>query len=288
MKGVEDKVVAIPITWVKFNPQDAHPVKTFSVLCATKSFAMSNIPVLEYDPREHPVKLADLFSFHNTLEFNVFQSLWFNIPPTAPENQFNALAAFVMPKSFLNQGMLFQLLLSNQLKPAKSNNPDKVWGQTPAGMADKALTLSLNNPPHKPSQYPLQPVPNANPQFSKIRATIEAACVYLDGSTLQLSSAPGDGILDIPGAQIQMDVAQFLEAQKFEPKSEQDIQKWQLLARELAQKQEIIHRMMRENDEKNQSLKLATSEVVDLRRTLKMMQSENAILRKQMASEEAS
>ena len=85
-----------------------------------------------------------------------------------------------------------------------------------------------------------------------------------------------------------MDVAQFLDAQKFEPKSEQDIQKWQLLARELAQKQEIIHRMMRENDEKNQSLKLATSEVIDLRRTLKMMQSENAILRKQMANEEAS
>jgi hypothetical protein len=46
--------------------------------------------------------------------------------------------------------------------------------------------------------------------------------------------------------------------------------------------------MMRENDEKSQSLKLATSEVVDLRRTLKMMQSENAILRKQMANEEAS
>lgn len=58
------------------------------------------------------------------------------------------------------------------------------------------------------------------------------------------------------------------------------MQKWQLLARELAQKQEIIHRMMRENDEKTMSLKLATSEVVDLRRTVKMMQSENSILRK--------
>ena len=45
--------------------------------------------------------------------------------------------------------------------------------------------------------------------------------------------------------------------------------------------------MMRENDEKTQSLKLATSEVVDLRRTLKMMQSENAILRQSLASEEA-
>lgn len=46
--------------------------------------------------------------------------------------------------------------------------------------------------------------------------------------------------------------------------------------------------MMRENDDKTQSLKLATSEVIDLRRTIKMMQSENTILRKQQASEEAS
>jgi hypothetical protein len=56
----------------------------------------------------------------------------------------------------------------------------------------------------------------------------------------------------------------------------------------LAQKQEIIHRMMRENDDKTQSLKLATSEVIDLRRIVKMMQSENSILRKQQAGEEAS
>ena len=46
--------------------------------------------------------------------------------------------------------------------------------------------------------------------------------------------------------------------------------------------------MMKENDDKTQSLKLATSEVVDLRRSIKMMQSENAILRTQQAQEEAS
>jgi hypothetical protein len=46
--------------------------------------------------------------------------------------------------------------------------------------------------------------------------------------------------------------------------------------------------MMRENDDKTLSLKLATSEVIDCRRTIKMMQSENSILRKQMAGEEAS
>lgn len=80
----------------------------------------------------------------------------------------------------------------------------------------------------------------------------------------------------------------LIETGQIAPQSQQDLQKWQLLARELAQKQEIIHRMMRENDDKTQALKLATSEVVDLRRSIKMMQSENAILRKSTAGEEAS
>jgi hypothetical protein len=37
---------------------------------------------------------------------------------------------------------------------------------------------------------------------------------------------------------------------------------------------------MKELDDKSGALKLTTSEVVDLRRTIKMLQSENGILRK--------
>lgn len=44
--------------------------------------------------------------------------------------------------------------------------------------------------------------------------------------------------------------------------------------------------MMREVDDKSQSLKLTTAEILDLRRTIKMMQSENAILRRRMMGEE--
>jgi hypothetical protein len=50
----------------------------------------------------------------------------------------------------------------------------------------------------------------------------------------------------------------------------EDREKWSLLTRELVQKQEIVTRLMRENDDKTQSLRLATAEIVDLRRTLKM------------------
>jgi hypothetical protein len=44
--------------------------------------------------------------------------------------------------------------------------------------------------------------------------------------------------------------------------------------------------MMREVDDKTQSLKLTAAEVLDLRRTIKMLQSENAILRRKMGEEE--
>ena len=55
------------------------------------------------------------------------------------------------------------------------------------------------------------------------------------------------------------------------PESLEDREKWLLLSRELAQKQEIIHRMMREVDDKSQSLKLSTAEILDLRRTIKLL-----------------
>lgn len=44
--------------------------------------------------------------------------------------------------------------------------------------------------------------------------------------------------------------------------------------------------MMKELDDKSTSLKLTSSEIIDLRRTIKMIQSENAILRKKLNQEE--
>ncbi len=61
-----------------------------------------------------------------------------------------------------------------------------------------------------------------------------------------------------------------------------DKEKWDILSKELAQKQELIHRLIRESDDKTESLKITGAEIVDLRRQIKMLQSENAILRKRL------
>jgi len=65
-----------------------------------------------------------------------------------------------------------------------------------------------------------------------------------------------------------------------------DKEKWDILSKELAQKQELIHRLIKESDDKTESLKITGAEIVDLRRQIKMLQSENAILRKRLAQEE--
>lgn len=44
--------------------------------------------------------------------------------------------------------------------------------------------------------------------------------------------------------------------------------------------------MIKEVDDKTQSLKLTGAEIVDLRRQIKMLQSENSLLRKRLAEEE--
>lgn len=63
-------------------------------------------------------------------------------------------------------------------------------------------------------------------------------------------------------------------------------ERWELLSRELQQKQELIHRLMKENDEKSDALKLTGAEIIDLRRQIKLMQSENSVLRKRLHEEE--
>ena len=132
---------------------------------------------------------------------------------------------------------------------------------------------------HERQVFPVTYFPQS-PAFNAINKTL---------SRLEISCHPLDGVFDFdkrPGSaasDISKDLNRLIESG---PESLADREKWQLLTRELAQKQEIIHRMMKEQDDKTQSLRLTSSEIVDLRRTIKMLQSENAILRRKMGEEE--
>ncbi len=117
---------------------------------------------------------------------------------------------------------------------------------------------------HERQVFPITYVP-ASPAYNAINKTL---------SRLEISCHPLDGVFDFdkrPGSarsDLSKDMNRLIEGG---PESLADREKWQLLTRELAQKQEIIHRMMKEQDDKTQSLRLTSSEIVDLRRTIKML-----------------
>jgi len=52
------------------------------------------------------------------------------------------------------------------------------------------------------------------------------------------------------------------------------------------QNNEILNRILKELDDRTQSLKIAAAEVVDLRKQVKLLQSENNILRKDASKSE--
>jgi hypothetical protein len=59
-----------------------------------------------------------------------------------------------------------------------------------------------------------------------------------------------------------------------------------LLSKELSQKQELIHRLLREYDEKTENLNIVGDEIVELRRELKLTQNESLMLRRRLEHEE--
>jgi hypothetical protein len=179
-----------------------------------------------------------------------------------------------MPKSFLERKVRLFLLVKDEAKATAHAMPDEVVGFS--DILDEQLKRILFSPQHERQQTVITYFPNSGvfPAMRNTNTLLEISChPMLNGGTVDIPEAP-EAARDLNG---------LLEAG---PDGMEEKEKWQLLSRELAQKQEIIHRMMRETDDKSQALKLTTAEIVDLRRTIKMLQSENAILRRKMLGEE--
>jgi hypothetical protein len=233
-------------------------------------------------PKDSPYIKADLsneeglekaFQMQNSLQYTCFLSPWMRIPPDPMDNIYNALAAFTIPKSFLDRRSTMYLVVKDETKPTVHAMPSIYCGFT--DVLDEPLKSILFSPGNQKQYFEVSYNSNSSADISKTRTYLELGCYPLDGSDeFEKGSEMGD-----PG----MSLNKLIDSG---PSGVQDREKWQLLSRELAQKQEIIHRMMKELDDKTQSLKLTSAEIIDLRRTVKMLQSENAILRKKLGEEE--
>jgi len=74
--------------------------------------------------------VAQVFSFITQQTFCVFASPWMRVPPDVMDNPFGALAAFYLPKSFLEKKIKMFVLVKDETKPTAHSMPDEVCGFT--------------------------------------------------------------------------------------------------------------------------------------------------------------
>jgi hypothetical protein len=78
----------------------------------------------------HEDAVAQVFAFQNQQSFSVFASPWMRMPPDVMDNQFAAISAFVLPKSFLQRQLKMFVLVKDETKATAHSMPDEVCGFT--------------------------------------------------------------------------------------------------------------------------------------------------------------
>ena len=71
-----------------------------------------------------------MFSFASQQAFSVFASPWMRMPPDVMDNQYGAIAQFVVPRSFLERKLKMFLLVKDETKATAHAMPDEVIGFT--------------------------------------------------------------------------------------------------------------------------------------------------------------
>jgi chromosome segregation ATPase len=206
------------------------------------------------------------------------------IPPVNLQNQYGAIACFVVPRAFLDRELKFFLMLKNSKVVTNHSMPNCNAGYIE--VIDDLIKTSYYSKNH-------DRVPFKVSWFSEsiIYSTItHSRCV------VEISVRPVEVLNEDKGDVFKKDlnfkslreniVKSTLDNYTLNLSNVPDKEKWDILSKELSQKQELIHRMMKEVDEKSEALKLTGSEIIELRKQIKLLQSENTILRKRLGQEE--
>jgi len=90
---------------------------------------MVRVPYLKLNLAQEDA-VAQVFSFAHQQAYSVFASPWMRMPPDVMDNQFQAIAAFSMPRSFLERKLKFFLLVKDETKATSHAMPDEVVGFT--------------------------------------------------------------------------------------------------------------------------------------------------------------
>ena len=281
---LSESFVNIIVTAINFEPLPKSTNRC-NVIMTTDKFKPNDKLYLEVELKSKS-HLTNILNYQLNQRYSCFISSTLNIPPVHLKNAFNAITNFIIPRTMLDKDLTFFLavrdgkMISNHSMPnviaaeinasidmLKTSFFSKEHESVPFKLNYFTETAIFNSLCHSRAvaEFSVRPVTEL-PEDKKGNAPLNDNIDYDDMKEKIIKKAVNDYTVNLANV----------------PEKE----KWDILSKELTQKQEIIHRMMKEVDDKTESLKLTGAEIVELRKQIKLLQNENQILRKRLGQEE--
>ena len=280
---LSESFVNIIVTQINFDPLPKSTNRC-NVIMTTDKFKPNDNFYLEVELKS-PSHLTNILNYQLNQRYSYFISSTINIPPVHLKNAFNAITNFIIPRTMLDKDLTFFLAVRDGKLMSNHSMPNVIAAEINASI--DMLKTSFFSKEHESIPFKLN-------YFSEtgIFNSLAHSRGIAELSVRPVTELPEDEKVKALNDNINYDEMK----EKIIKKAVNDYtvnlanvpekEKWDILSKELTQKQEIIHRMMKEVDDKTESLKLTGAEIVDLRKQIKLLQNENQILRKRLGQEE--
>ena len=280
---LSESFVNIIVTQINFDPLPKSTNRC-NVIMTTDKFKPNDNFYLEVELKS-PSHLTNILNYQLNQRYSYFISSTINIPPVHLKNAFNAITNFIIPRTMLDKDLTFFLAVRDGKLMSNHSMPNVIAAEINTSI--DMLKTSFFSKEHESIPFKLN-------YFSEtgIFNSLAHSRGIAELSVRPVTELPEDEKVKALNDNINYDEMK----EKIIKKAVNDYtvnlanvpekEKWDILSKELTQKQEIIHRMMKEVDDKTESLKLTGAEIVDLRKQIKLLQNENQILRKRLGQEE--
>jgi hypothetical protein len=285
MLKISESLVNIIVTGINFDPL---PLCTnrCSILVTTDNYKPEEIIYRQVELKSDN-HLANVLFAHKSEVYSTFMCNSIKIPSRNSNNQYGAIANFTLPRAFLDKNLNFFLAVRDTKIISNHSMPNSIVGSI--DIIPDLLKTSFFSKNHDRVPYKVQWLSEAiiYKSISHSRCVIEMSVRPVEESEEVSKGKVHKDIDDINYKEIKEKMLKnAVENFTINLSNVPEKEKWDILSKELAQKQELIHRMIKEVDEKSDSLKLTGAEIIELRKQIKLLQNENSILRKRLGQEE--
>lgn len=128
LESFVDSPCTVALNWAEFDPL---PIKTrnFMVIMTADGSSPDSDPYIKVDLREEQA-MARAFTISNWDWALMFITPYFRMPPDPIKNKYNSLTYFTVPKSALDKGLQFYVVVKDDTRVMTHAMPNMVIGVT--------------------------------------------------------------------------------------------------------------------------------------------------------------